>query len=37
MDTFETLRMTVFTALMAALIAAGAFVIIPLGPVPVVL
>lgn len=37
MDTFETLRMTVFTALMAALIAAGAFVIIPLGPVPIVL
>ncbi|MDY0312410.1 MAG: biotin transporter BioY [Desulfobacterales bacterium] len=37
MDTFETLRMTVFTALMAALIAAGAFIIIPVGPVPVVL
>jgi biotin transport system substrate-specific component len=37
MDTFENLRMTVFTALMAALIAAGAFIIIPVGPVPIVL
>ncbi|MEE4607704.1 MAG: biotin transporter BioY [Desulfobacteraceae bacterium] len=37
MDTFETLRMTVLTALMAALIAAGAFLIIPVGPVPIVL
>lgn len=37
MDTFENLRMTVFTALMAALIAAGAFIVIPVGPVPIVL
>jgi biotin transport system substrate-specific component len=37
MDSFENLRMTVFTALMAALIAAGAFIIIPVGPVPIVL
>jgi biotin transport system substrate-specific component len=37
MDAFENLRMTVFTALMAALIAAGAFIVIPIGPVPIVL
>jgi biotin transport system substrate-specific component len=31
------LRMTVYASLMAALIAAGAFIAIPLGPVPIVL
>ncbi len=31
------LRMTVYASLMAALIAAGAFVSIPIGPVPIVL
>jgi biotin transport system substrate-specific component len=33
----HTLRMTVFAALMAALTAAGAFMAVPIGPVPVVL
>jgi len=32
-----SLRMLVYAALMAALIAAGAFVVIPIGPVPIVL
>lgn len=33
----NTLRMTVFAALMAALTAAGAYMAVPLGPVPIVL
>lgn len=33
----HTLRLTVYAALFAALMAAGAFLIIPIGPVPVVL
>ncbi len=36
-NTSVQLRMTVYSALMAALIAAGAFVSIPIGPVPIVL
>ncbi len=31
------LRMTVYASLMAALVAAGAFIVIPIGPVPIVL
>lgn len=37
METTENLRMTVIAALMAALIAAGAYLAIPVGPVPIVL
>lgn len=37
MNVSFNLRMTVFASLMAAVIAAGAFVSIPVGPVPVVL
>lgn len=37
MDSTENLRMTAFTALMAALTAVGAFLAIPIGPVPIVL
>lgn len=37
MDTSNTLKMTIYTALFAALIAAGAFIAIPVGPVPIVL
>ena len=33
----ESIRQTVFASLMAALIAAGAFLSIPIGPVPIVL
>ena len=33
----ESLRMTVYASLMAALIAAGAYIAVPVGPVPVVL
>ncbi len=33
----KNLRMTVYTALMAALMAAGAYIAIPVGPVPIVL
>lgn len=36
-DTSVNLRMTVYSSLMAALIAAGAFIAIPVGPVPIVL
>ena len=32
-----SLRMTVYASLMAALTAAGAFLAIPIGPVPIVL
>ncbi len=37
MSSTQQLRMTVYAALFAALIAAGAYVAIPIGPVPVVL
>ncbi len=37
MDTSKQLRMTVYASLFAALIAAGAFISIPIGPVPIVL
>jgi biotin transport system substrate-specific component len=37
MDTLTPLRMLVFASLMAALIAVGAFLAIPVGPVPIVL
>lgn len=37
MNTENTLRMTVYSAVMAALVAAGAFIAIPIGPVPIVL
>jgi biotin transport system substrate-specific component len=37
MQTENPLQMTVYAALMAALIAAGAFLSIPIGPVPIVL
>lgn len=37
MDTAYSLRMMVYAALMAALIAVGAFIAIPVGPVPIVL
>ncbi len=33
----STLRMTVYASLMAALIASGAYIAIPIGPVPIVL
>jgi biotin transport system substrate-specific component len=33
----QVLRMTIYCALMAALIAAGAFIAIPIGPVPIVM
>jgi len=33
----DTLRMTVYASLLAALIAAGAYMAIPIGPVPIVL
>ncbi|MGB8718307.1 MAG: ECF transporter S component, partial [Desulfobacterales bacterium] len=33
----KNLRMTVYAALMAALMAAGAYIAIPVGPVPIVL
>jgi len=35
MDNFEQLRMTVYASLLAALTAAGAYLIIPIGPVPI--
>lgn len=35
MDNSEQLRMTVYTSLLAALTAAGAYLIIPIGPVPI--
>lgn len=35
--TLESLQMTVYSALFAALITAGAFLAIPIGPVPIVL
>jgi len=37
MDSSDSLRMTVYASLMAALTAAGAYVAIPIGPVPIVL
>lgn len=37
MESTQTLRMMIFAALMAALTAVGAFIAIPIGPVPVVL
>ena len=37
MASSDQLRMTVYTALFAALIAAGAYMAIPIGPVPIVL
>lgn len=37
MQSPDSLRMMVFAALMAALIAIGAFVAVPIGPVPIVL
>lgn len=37
MNQAEQLRMTVYASLMAALTAAGAFIAIPIGPVPIVL
>jgi len=37
MTSSDSLRMMVFAALMAALIAIGAFVAVPIGPVPIVL
>ena len=37
MDNFEQLRMMVYASLLAALTAAGAYLIIPIGPVPIVL
>lgn len=37
MDSSASLRMTVYASLMAALTAAGAYVAIPIGPVPIVL
>jgi biotin transport system substrate-specific component len=37
METDTTLRMTVFASLMAALTAAGAYLAVPVGPVPIVL
>jgi len=36
-DSSDDLRMTVYAALMAALIAAGAYIAVPVGPVPIVL
>ena len=37
MDSSASLRMTVYASLMAALTAAGAYIAIPIGPVPIVL
>ncbi len=37
MNISKDLRMTVYSALFAALIAAGAYLVIPIGPVPIVL
>jgi biotin transport system substrate-specific component len=37
MDSSASLRMTVYASLMAALTAAGAYLAIPIGPVPIVL
>jgi biotin transport system substrate-specific component len=37
MDPSTSLRMTVYASLMAALIAAGAYMALPIGPVPIVL
>ncbi len=37
MDSAASLRMTVYASLMAALTAAGAYLAIPIGPVPIVL
>jgi biotin transport system substrate-specific component len=37
MKAFNQLRMTVFASLLAALMAAGAYISIPVGPVPIVL
>ncbi|MFO7751076.1 MAG: biotin transporter BioY [Desulfobacteraceae bacterium] len=37
MDSSDQLKMTVYASLFAALIAAGAFMAIPIGPVPIVL
>jgi biotin transport system substrate-specific component len=37
MDSISQLRMTVFASLLAALMAAGAYLAIPIGPVPIVL
>ena len=37
METLSQLRMTVYASLLAALIAAGAYLSIPIGPVPIVL
>jgi biotin transport system substrate-specific component len=37
MNTSKQLRMTVYASLMAAMIAAGAYLAIPIGPVPIVL
>jgi len=37
MDPNPQLRMTVYASLLAALIAAGAYLSIPIGPVPIVL
>ena len=37
MNVTDELRMTVYASLMSALIAAGAFIAIPIGPVPIVL
>jgi biotin transport system substrate-specific component len=37
MDPSASLRMTVYASLMAALIAAGAYLALPIGPVPIVL
>jgi len=37
MDSTSQLRMTVFASLLAALMAAGAYLAIPIGPVPIVL
>ena len=36
-DTTETLRMSIYASLLAALMAAGSYLIIPIGPVPIVL
>lgn len=37
MSSYTSLRMTVYASLMAALVAAGAYLAIPIGPVPIVL
>ena len=36
-DSSTSLRMTVYASLLAALIAAGAYLALPIGPVPIVL